>query len=99
MRVIGNQLGEAARVHHGSRKLVRAELAAFFEDVDIFGGEFGFAAGFVVRANQTREMERAGEAGRASAYDQDIGVELFAGLHFFELRYPHPPIYFARISF
>ena len=30
LRVIGNQFGEAARIHHGSRKLVRAEFAALF---------------------------------------------------------------------
>ena len=48
---------------------MRAELAALFEDVDIFGGEFGFATSFVVRANQPGEMERAGEAGRASTDD------------------------------
>ena len=52
LREIGNQFGQAARVHHGAGKLVRAEFARLFEDVDIFGGKLGLGARFVVLADQ-----------------------------------------------
>ena len=54
-----------------------ADLAAFFEDVDIFGREFGLGAGIVVFLYEVREMEGAGEAGGPCADDQDVGFELF----------------------
>ena len=55
-----------------------ADFAAFFEDVDVFGGKFGLGAGFVVFLDEVGEMESAGETGGACADDQDVGFELFA---------------------
>ena len=55
-----------------------ADFATFFEDVDIFGGEFGLGAGVVVFLDEIGEMQSAGEAGRSCADDQDVGFELFA---------------------
>jgi len=57
---------------------VGADFAAFFEDVDIFGGELGFGAGVVVFLDEIGEMQGAGEASGACADNQDIGFELFA---------------------
>ena len=78
---IGNQLGQPARVHHRAGKLVRAEFARLFEDVDIFSGKFGLGARFVVLRDQSREMQRAGQSCRARADDQHIRVESFAFGH------------------
>ena len=55
-----------------------ADFAAFFEDVDIFGGERRLGTGVVVLFDEIGEMEGAGETGGACADDQDIGFELFA---------------------
>ena len=77
-REIGNEFREAARVHHRAGKLVRANFARLFEDVDIFGGKFRLAAGFVVLAHQARQMQRAGQSRRPRADDQYIRFESFA---------------------
>ncbi len=55
-----------------------ADFAAFFEDVDIFGGERGLGAGVVVLLDEIGEMQGAREPGRACADDKDVGFELFA---------------------
>ncbi len=55
-----------------------ADFATFFEDVDIFGGEFGLRAGVVVLLDEIGEVERAGETCGASADDENVGFELFA---------------------
>ena len=55
-----------------------ADFAAFFEDVDIFGGEFRLGAGFVVFLDEISEMERAGQPCGAGADDEHVGFELFA---------------------
>ena len=55
-----------------------ADFAAFFEDVDIFGGEWGLGAGVVVFLDEIGEMQGAGEACGACADDEDVGFELFA---------------------
>jgi len=57
---------------------MRADFAAFFEDVDIFGGELGLGAGVVVFFDEIGEMQCAGETGGACADDQDVCFELFA---------------------
>jgi hypothetical protein len=57
---------------------VGADFAAFFEDVDIFGGELRLGAGVVVLLDEIGEMQGTGEAGGACADDQDVGFELFA---------------------
>ena len=75
---IGDQFGDAARVHDRAGKLVRAEFASFLEHVDIFGGERGSLARGGVLLNQVGEVQRAGEASGACADDEDVGFELFA---------------------
>ena len=85
---IGNQFGDAARIHNRAGKLVRAEFAGFFEHVNIFGGERGSFARGGVLFDQIREMQRAGEAGGACADDQNIGFELFA-FDWHALSYPN----------
>ncbi len=75
---IRNEFGEGFGVHDGAGKLVRADFTAFFEDVDVFRGELGLRAGGVVLFDEIGKVERAGEAGRASADDEDIGFQLFA---------------------
>ncbi len=75
---VGNKFGESLRVHDGAGKLVRADFAAFFEDVDIFSGEFGLGAAGVVGFDEIGEMQRAGKAGGAGSDDEDVGFELFA---------------------
>ena len=57
---------------------MRADFAAFFEDVDVFRGKFGLRASGVVLLDEIREMQRAGETGGASTDDQHIPLELFA---------------------
>ena len=61
----GTSSARALRVHDGAGKLMRADFAAFFEDVDIFGGEFGLGAGFVVFVDEVGEMQGAGRDRRA----------------------------------
>ena len=75
---VRDQFGESFRIHDRAGELVGADFAAFFEDVDIFRGKFGLAAGFVVFLDEVGEVEGAGEAGRSCADDQDVGFELFA---------------------
>ena len=75
---VGDEFGEGFGIHDGAGELVRADFAAFFEDVDIFGGERGLGAGVVVLLDEIGEMQGAGEAGGACADDQDVGFELFA---------------------
>ena len=58
-----------------------ADLPAFFEDVDIFGGKRGHtegAGGFVVLLDEFGEMERRPSRGGARADDEDVGLKLFA---------------------
>jgi hypothetical protein len=49
--------------------LVGTDFAAFFQDVDVFRGEFGLPAGVVVFLDEVGEMQSAGEASRAGADD------------------------------
>ena len=69
---IGDQFAQRARVHDRAGKLVRADFAGLFEDVDIFGGKLGrfFRSGVLL--DQVGEMQRAGKPGRARADDQNI---------------------------
>ena len=55
-----------------------ADFAAFFEDVDVFGGEFGLGTGFVMFFDEVGKVQSAREAGGPCADDEDIGFELFA---------------------
>src|SRR5229473_7317126 len=75
---IRHQFGERARVHDGARKLMRANFAAFFEDVDIFSGKRRLSAGCIVLLEEVAQMERAGKTGRPGSNDQHVGFELFA---------------------
>ena len=63
---------------HGAGKLVRADFAGLFENVDIFGGKLGFAARFVVLRDQSSQMQRASKSGRPRADDQHIRVQPLA---------------------
>ena len=42
--VIGDEFGKSFRIHDGAGELMSADFARLFEDVDIFGGEFGLRA-------------------------------------------------------
>ena len=75
---VGDEFGEGFGIHDGAGELVGADFAAFFEDVDIFGGELRLGARVVVFFDEIGEMQGAGEAGGACADDQDVGFELFA---------------------
>jgi len=57
---------------------MRAGLARFFDHVNIFRGKRRLGAGFVVLANQIRQMQGAGEARGSSADDQDVRIEALA---------------------
>ena len=57
---------------------MRAQLARLFQNVDIFGGKRGLRAGFVVAADEPREMQGAGEARGSRAHDEHIRVEPLA---------------------
>jgi hypothetical protein len=57
---------------------VRADFAALFEDVNIFGGEFRLGATGVVSFDEISEIKSAGKTGRAGSDDKDIGFKLFA---------------------
>src|SRR6266568_546298 len=75
---IRHQFGERARIHDGSGKLMRADFAPFFEDVDIFSGKRRFSAGFVVFLDEVGQVQRAGKARRPRPDDENIGFELLA---------------------
>jgi len=60
---------------------VRAQLAAFFKDVNIFRREFSpalRAPRFVVLPDQPRQVQRARQPRRTRTNDQYIRFELFA---------------------
>ena len=75
---VGDEFGERFGIHDGAGELMGADFAAFFEDVDIFGGELRVGAGFVVLFDEVGEMQRAGQACGSGADDQNVGFELFA---------------------
>ena len=56
---------------------MRANFAAFFEDVNALGGKLGLCAGSVVLLDELGEVQRARKAGRPRANDEDIPFELF----------------------
>ena len=55
-----------------------ADFAPFFQNVNIFGGEFRFCAARVVRFDEIRQVQCTGKSGRTGANDEDVGFELFA---------------------
>ena len=60
---------------------MRAQLAAFFKNVNIFRREFSpalRAAGLVVLPDQPRQVQRARQPRGARTHDQYIRFELFA---------------------
>ncbi len=60
---------------------MRPDLAAFFEDIDIFRGKrraTGNASGIIVLLDKVGEMQCARQTGWSGADDQDIGLKLFA---------------------
>src|SRR2546422_35155 len=57
---------------------MRADFAAFFEDVDIFSGKRRFSAGCIVLLEEVGQVKRAGKTGRPGPDDQHVGFELFA---------------------
>ena len=57
---------------------MRADLAAFFQHIDVFRGKIRLRAAGIVLLDEIRQVQCAGEAGRARAYDEYIGFELFA---------------------
>ena len=74
----GTSSASAFGIHDRAGKLVGANFAAFFEDVDIFSGELGLGAAGVVLLDEIGEMQRAAQSGGPCADDQYIGFELFA---------------------
>ena len=57
---------------------MRPDIAALFQDVNVFGGEFWFGARSVMVLDEVGEVESARETGGSGADDQDVGFELFA---------------------
>ena len=74
----GYEFGEGFRIHETAPESAGADFAAFFEDVDILGGEWGLGAGLVVFFDEIGEMQGAGKAGGPCPDDEDVGFELFA---------------------
>ena len=54
---------------------MRPDFARLLEDVNIFSGKFGLGAGGIVLRDQSRKMQRAGQARGARAHDQNIRVQ------------------------
>ena len=82
LREVRHQFRQGAGIEHGAGKLVRADFAALFEDVDAFRGKLGFGARFVVLADQSSQMQGAGKSGRPGADDQHVRVQPLAfGAH------------------
>ncbi len=57
---------------------MRADFAALFEHVDVFGQNRRGAAGLLIGFSELREAQRAGKTGWAGAGDENIRVESFA---------------------
>ena len=57
---------------------MRPDIAALFQDVNVFGGEFGFDTRLVVVFDEAGEVKGAAQSGWACADDEHIGFELFA---------------------
>ena len=74
---VGDELGEGFGIHDGAGKLMGADFAAFFKDVNIFGGELGVGVRGVVLLDEVGEVEGAGQACGSGADDEDVGFELF----------------------
>ncbi len=73
-----HQLRQRPRIHDRTGKLVRPDLAPFFENVDVFSGELRLAAGVVVLLDQIRQMQRTSQSRRPRANDQHIRFKLFS---------------------
>jgi len=56
---------------------MRADLARFFEDVDVLGGERRLLIRRGVLFDQVGQVQCTSETRRARAYNQDIGFECF----------------------
>jgi len=74
---VRNKFGKRLGVHDRAGKLVRADLAALFEDINIFGGKFGFGATGVVLLDEVCEMQSAGEPCGSRTDDQYVRFQLF----------------------
>ena len=74
----GKQFAHGARIEQRAGEAVLADLAGFFEDVDIFFAELRVGMRGVVRVDQLRQAQRAGHARRSAADDDHIGRHLRA---------------------
>ena len=75
---IRNQFAERARVHDGARKLMRADFAGFFENIDILRRKRRRFVRLRVPFDQIREMQRARKARGSGTDDQHIRFQALA---------------------
>jgi hypothetical protein len=75
---IGNQLGQRLGIHNCTGKLVRADLTALLEDVNVFGRQRELRAGSVVLLDQICQMQRARKPCRTCSDDENIRFKSFA---------------------
>ena len=73
-----NQLGKRFGIHNCAGKLVRADLTALLEDVDVFGRKLRLRAGSVVLLDQICQVQRARKPCRTCSDDENIRFKLFA---------------------
>ena len=71
---IGNEFPESARIEHRPRQAVRPDFGGFLEDVDAIGlkGRGGMPS------DELDKTQRATQARRPRAHNQDAGLESFA---------------------
>jgi type IV pilus assembly protein PilA len=74
----GDKFGERFGIHDRAGKLVSADFASFFQDVNIFSRKSGLGAAGIVLLDEIGKMQRATQPGGPRADDQDVRFQLFA---------------------
>ena len=74
----GKQFAHGSRVEQRAGEAVLADLAGFFENVDVFFAELRVGMRGVMCVDKLRQAQRAGHAGRPAADDDYVGRHLRA---------------------
>ena len=80
IREVRQQLFEGDRIENGSRQCVRANLATLLDDGNLNGIELPrtWSCLLVVAFDELPQAQRAAEAGRPGAYEENVHFQSFA---------------------
>src|SRR5579864_5332020 len=72
----GKQFAHRARIEQRSGEAVLADLAGFFENINVLFAELGVGVRGIVRVDELRQAQRTSHAGWAAADNYDVGGHL-----------------------